>query len=181
MIMDRKQALLMKRMMQHYERPRVPNSVAEVEENYRAVRMVILIGCLDYAMMELKERLEERGQFVRLVKRNINNASRKVIDMHSDVLAIIRHGDKSAVRIFSEIRDANWWSIDEHVCFGDIDIAYSVVLALCRLIDACSKTISRRYHYEGIETLKYVSSMLSCVNAEDKHLDFVVDKSIVIK
>ena len=179
--MDRKQALLMKRMMRHYERPRVPNSVAEVEENYRAVRMVILIGCLDYAMMELKERLEESGKFVRLVKRNINNASRRVIDMHRDVLAIIRHGDSSAVRIFNDVRDANWWSIDEHVYFGDIDIAYSVVLALCRLIDACSKTISRRYHYEGIEMLKYISSMLGCVDAEDKHLDFVVDKSIVIK
>jgi hypothetical protein len=179
--MREEQALLIKRMIDNYDRPRNPHSESEVKQNYIAVRMITLIGCLDYAMIELRERLEERDLFVRGVKRNFNKANACVIDMHKEVCAMIHRSDGVATRIFSDLRDKNWWSIDEHISLGGIDGAYCVVMSLCRLIEACNASISKRYNYRSVDKLKHVKDMLSVIGAEDKNLDFIIDKAVVVR
>lgn len=179
--MNKDSYVLMRRMIAHNERPRMPRDERDRAENLRAVRMITLIGCLDYAMIELRERLEERDLFVRGVKRNFNKANACVIDMHKEVCAMIHRSDGVATRIFSDLRDKNWWSIDEHISLGGIDGAYCVVMSLCRLIEACNASISRRYNYRSVDKLKHVKDMLSVIGAEDKNLDFIIDKAVVVR
>lgn len=174
-------ALLMRRMMLHNERIRMPHDDKDRAENLRAVRMIILIGCLDYAMLELVSCLEEEGKYVRLIKRNVNRVSACVKDMHTEVYNLIKRADGVATRIFSELRDRNWWSIDEHVYLKDVEGAYSVIMSLCRLIESCNMTISSRYNYRSVDKLKYVRDMLSVLDVEDKNLDFIIDNAVVIK
>lgn len=177
----REQALLIKRMIDNYDRPRNPHSEREIKENYLAVRMITLIGCLDYAMIELRERLESEGKYIRVVKHNFNQASRCVEDMHKEVYGLIYREDCVAVRAYNDVRDKNWWSIDEHINLGGPEGAYNIVAALCRLITKCNDSISSRYNYRSVYKLKHVLDRLSVLNFEDKHLDFIIDKAVDIR
>lgn len=179
--MKREQVLLIKRMIDNYERPRNPHSEKELRENYIAVRMITLVGCLDYAMMSLRDSLEAAGRYVKDVKFNFNKASRCVDDMHREVYTLIYREDNVATRAYNDIRDKNWWSIDEHVVLGGIDGAYNIVMSLCRLIEACNNRISSRYNYRSVYKLKYVRDLLAVLDIDDRHMDFIIDKAVEIK
>lgn len=179
--MRREQALLIKRMIDNYDRPRHPHSEHEVKQNYIAVRMITLIGCLDYAMMTLRDSLDDAGMYVKNIKFNFNKASKCVDDMHREVYNLIYREDGVATRAFNDIRDKNWWSIDEHITLGGIDGAYNIVMSLCRLIEGCNERISSRYNYRSVYKLKHVKDLLSVLNVSDRHIDFIIDKAVVIK
>lgn len=179
--MDKERLLLVRRMMLHNERPRVPKDEKDRSENLRAVRMITLIGCLDYAMLSLRDELDDRGLFVRDVKRNFNRASDCVNAMHREVYELVTRANDVAGRIYSDLRDKNWWSIDEHISLGGVEGAYNIVMGLCRLISACNASISRRYNYRTVDKLKYVTDMLSVLGVEDKHLDFIIDKAVIVR
>lgn len=173
--------VLMRRMMAHNERPRVPRDERDRAENLRAVRMITLIGCLDYAMFDLMTSLEDEGKMVRVIKRNFNRAHECVKSMHREVYDLIYREDGVATRLYNDLRDKNWWSIDEHITLGGIDGAYCVVMALCRLIEACNASISRRYNYRSVDKLKHVKDLLSVLGVEDRNLDFIIDKAVVVR
>jgi hypothetical protein len=179
--MTNEQYVLMRRMMVHNERIRMPKDERDRAENLRAVRMITLIGCLDYAMLELTSCLEDEGRYVRVVKRNTNKACECVKCMHKEVHDLIHREDGVATRIFSDLRDKNWWSIDDHISIKGVEGAYSVVMSLCRLIEACNASISRRYNYRSVDKLKHVKDMLSVIGAEDKNLDFIIDKAVIVR
>ena len=179
--MDDRSRVLVTRMIAHNERMRMPKDEHDKAENLRAVRMITLIGCLDYAMLALRDELEERGMYVRGVKRNFNKASDYVNTMHKEVYDLVAGVNSVAGRLFSDLRDKNWWSIDEHISLGGIDGAYNIVMGLCRLITACNASISKRYSYRTVDRLPYVEDMLSVLGVEDKHLDFIIDKAVVVK
>lgn len=180
-VMNKDSYVLMRRMMAHNERLRMPKNEKDKIENLRAVRMVTLIGCLDYAMLELRERLEEAGMLIHIVKHNYNRASQCVTDMHKEVYNMIRRADGVATRLFSDLRDTNWWSIDEHVSLGGVEGAYCIVMSLCRLIEACNASISSRYNYRSVGKLKHVKDLLSVLDVEDKNLDFIIDKAVIVR
>ena len=173
--------MLVTRMILHNERMRMPKDEHDKDENLRAVRMITLIGCLDYAMLALRDELEARGMYVRGVKRNFNKASEYVNTMHKEVYDLVTGVNSIAGRLFSDLRDKNWWSIDEHISLGGIDGAYNIVMGLCRLITACNASISKRYNYRTVDRLKYVGDMLAVLGVEDKHLDFIIDKAVIVK
>lgn len=179
--MNKEQVILMRRMISHYERPRVPSRERDRIENLKAVRMITLIGCLDYAMLDLRSELELSGRFLRDVKRNFNRAAECVASMHAEVIELIKRDDGVATRIYNDLRDKNWWSIDEHVSLGGINGAFCVVMSLCRLIEACNASISRRYNYRSVDKLKHVKDLLSVLDVEDKNLDFIIDKAVVVR
>lgn len=181
MAMSNEQYVLIRRMMAHNERPRMPRDERDRAENLRAVRMITLIGCLDYAMLDLRSSLEAEGRFVRLAKRNFNRASACISGMHDEVMRLIRRDDGVAVRIYSDLRDKNWWSIDEHISCGGVAGAYCVVMSLCRLIEACNASISKRYNYRSVDKLKHVKDLLSVLDIEDKNLDFIIDKAVIVR
>lgn len=180
-MMNRDSYMLMRRMIAHNERVRMPRDERDKAENLRAVRMVTLIGCLDYAMLDLRERLDDAGVFMRIVKRNYNRAAECVADMHREVYDMIRRADGVATRLFSDLRDKNWWSIDEHVSLDGVEGAYCVIMSLCRLIEACHASISPRYNYRSIGKIKHVRDLLSVLDVEDKNLDVIIDKAVVIR
>ena len=179
--MTNEQYVLMRRMMMHNERVRMPKDEKDKAENLRAVRMITLIGCLDYAMLELISSLEYENKYVRIIKRNVNRASDCVRDMHNEVYSLINRDNGVATRIFSDLRDKNWWSIDDHIHLKGVDGAYSIVMSLCRLIEACNASISKRYNYRSVDKLSHVRDMLSVIGAEDKNLDFIIDKAVIVR
>lgn len=181
MAMSNEQYVLIRRMMAHNERPRMPRDERDRAENLRAVRMITLIGCLDYAMIELRDRLEDDGMFVRGIKRNYNMAADCVESMHKEVYDLIHRADGVATRIYNDLRDKNWWSIDEHISYGGVAGAYCVVMSLCRLIEACNASISKRYNYRSVDKLKHVKDLLSVLDIEDKNLDFIIDKAVIVR
>lgn len=180
-MIENKRDALVRRLIRHNERVRVPREERDKVENLIAVRMITLIGCLDYAMLDLASCLEAEGLFVRGVKRNINRASDLVKDLHQEVFDLIKAVDSNSTRLYSDLRDRNWWSIDEHVHHCGVDSAYSVVMALCRLISDCNSRISKRYSYRGVDKLKYVVDMVNTVTATDRNIDFIVDRAVVVK
>ena len=179
--MERDRALLVRRMVLHNERPRVPKVERDRVENLKAVRMLTLIGCLDYAMIDLADAVADKGLLVRDVKRNLNIAKDCVGAMHREVFELIRNTSDIAGRIFSDLRDNNWWSIDDHIKLGGVDGAYNIVVALCRLIEDCNRQISVRYNYRAAKKLKHVTDLISVLGVEDKHLDFIIDKAVIVR
>lgn len=179
--MERNRALLLRRMVLHNERPRLPKAERDRSENLKAVRMLTLIGCLDYALIGLVDSASDEGLLVRNVKRNLNKAKDCVGCMHREVFELIRNSSDVAGRIFSDLRDKNWWSIDDHVKLGGVEGAYNIVVSLCRLIDECNRQISVRYNYRTVKKVKYVADLISVLGVEDKHLDFIIDKAVIVR
>lgn len=171
-------SLLMRRMAWRNLQPRVPNKEADRINNSRAVRMLVLVGCLDYALMELSYRLELEGKFKHLAKKNINDCSRIVCHIHEDIYKNVLSASELARKTYNDVRDNGWASICEHVVMDSSEGAYNVCASLCRLICCYNERLNSRYCYREIDSIPHVLSLLSVLNIDDKGLDTLIDKSV---
>lgn len=181
--LNNKERLLIKRtawvnMNKNYDAPRTPK---DVEDNWTAVRVVVLVGCLNYAMIDLQESLEESGRFRHLIKRNFNNASRCVEAMHGELYKLINTDNTVAGRCYNELSDNGWYGISDNVKLSGLERSYNIVLSLSRLICHYHKKIRSRFWYPCVDKIGYVLSMLEPISETDYNLDFCVDKSVVIR
>ena len=160
---------------------RTPKTAQDVEDNWAAVRMITLVGCLDYAMIDLFDALVEEGRFKQIVKKNYNTANRLVMAMHDELFKLVNADSKDAGACYNVLVDKGWYAITENVSLYGVEKAYNIVVSLCRLIEQTNKKMRSKYWYRPVDNIGYIFSLLSVIKETDYNLDFCVDRSVVIR
>ena len=182
--MSLESATLVKRMAWRMMTPRDYDNPSELDirDNALAVRELVLIGVLDYVMIDFVESLEYRGLFKREVKKTTNRCCDVVRLLLDDIHTRILSGNDEARRRFYDLMDDGYSSLSASVLIeDDLERSYSMLCSLSRLILDINDKLRGRYDYKPIEGLRFVLRELGTLGICDKSIDFLVDKSIVTR
>ena len=176
-----KSATLVRRIIENQEKPRLPKSEQDRIDNDNAVKMITLVACLNYAMVDLGSDLEDAGLMKQNIKRNYNIAYRKVVDIHRAFDTMVSKVNKLAGKRYMYLMDKNDQAIHEHIYLQGVERSYNVVMALCRLINIYYNKIRGRYLYRPLVGIDYVMNMLNFPDIPKHDLDFIIDKAVSIE
>lgn len=149
------------------------------ELNDKAIRCILLVGVLDYALLDVIEACEREGIYRFRVKRDLNEASRVVMRSHGWLHTLIGSRSAEARREFDDMRDENWFRVSGELLDGSLSRSYSLAMSLCRLLDSLSRELIGSYSYFSTIKFRHLIDLLSCVCADDVHFDDEVD--LIIK
>lgn len=178
-----KEAQLIKRTAWHnaQDAVRTPKTAQDVEDNWTAVRMITLVGCLDYAMIDLLDALVEDGRYKQIVKKNYNSANKLVMSMHDELFRLVNADNKTAGACYNTLVDRGWYTIVDNVSLSGVERSYNIVVSLCRLIEQANKKMRSKYWYRPVDNIGHILDLLSVIKEKDYNLDFCIDKSVVIR
>ena len=176
-----KKAVLVRRIIEKQGEPRIPKTEQDRIDNNNAVKMITLVACLNYAMVDLGTDLEDAGLMKQNIKRNYNIAYRKVVDIHRAFDTMVSKVNKLAGKRYTYLMDKNDQAINEHICLQGLERSYNVVMALCRLINAYYDKIRGRYLYRPLVGIDYVMNMLNFPDIPKHDLDFIIDRAVSIE
>lgn len=173
---------LLKRMILHEPKLRVPDKASEVIDNNRAVKMIILCGCLDYAMIDLENDLRDAGVFRQQLKKNYNLANKLVINCHDIFFNLLANNEfAKAARQYNEHVDRTYENIENSMSLPPLESSYNKVLSLCRLALKYNDKLKGRYDCECIYRLANVPRLLQGIEVKDYNLDFLIESQISYK
>lgn len=173
---------LLRRMVLHEQKTRVPNTAKEEDDNKKAVKMIVLAGCLNYAMVDLEAELTDAGKFKHEVKKNFNLANKLVMHCHSVFCKMLASKDfPTALMQYLQHTDKTWDSICSSIYLESLEGAYNKVLALCRLTLKYNEMLRGRYDCYIVDKLSSLPKFLDGLCLEDYNLDFVVEQQISYK
>lgn len=169
-----------------YSRP----SERDIRDNSLAVRELVMIGILDYVMIDLEESLIREGLYRQGVKRVIKRCCGVVSSLHGDLYRRVLSLDDRARWGYNELRDRGYSSLCDQVSLevlgcdcslNGLERDCSLVCALCRLILGLNDRLRGRYDYRPIEGLGLVLREVGSLGFGDRSLDCLVDKAIVTR
>lgn len=160
-----------------YSRP----TERDIRDNSLAVRELVMIGILDYVMIDLEESLIREGLYRQGVKRVVKRCCGVVSSLHDDLYRRVLSLDDRARWGYNELRDRGYSSLCDRVYLEGLERDCSLVCALCRLILGLNDRLRGRYDYRPIEGLGLVLREVGSLGFGDRSLDFLVDKSIVTR
>ena len=172
-------ALLVKRYAWRMMLPREDKpSASDVRDNLRAVRELVMIGVLDYVMLDLESSLTDAGLYRQGVKKTIRRCCDVVRSLHDTLYKRILSQSDEARRHYSRLRDDGYFSLRDHVVVNGIETYVSEVRSLCRLILSLNDSLRGRYDYRPIDDLALVLREVGELGYDDANIDFLVDYSI---
>ena len=154
----------------------------EKKEIYAGCTMVTLLASLDLFIYDLIEALEAKNKYRFAVKKNVNKARDLILNAHTIFYKCIWSVYKDCSD-YNNRMDEYYSAIDE--CIGlrgegeEIERAYSIVVALCRLQSKYRKMMTSHTYQPSIEVEK-IPSMLECIGAVDRQLDNIIENKIKI-
>ena len=152
----------------------------ESEQNKEAVRMLTLIATLDYFIYDLIEALEDNGKYRFAIKKNVNKARDLILNAHNTFYKRIWSGYQDCTD-YNNKMDDYYKAINE--CIGlhgegeEIERAYSIVVAMCRLQGKYRRMMTAHTYQPSIEVEKR-PAMLKCIGAVDRELDNIIERKI---
>ena len=109
-----------------------------------AVRMLTLVGCLNYAMLDLESELTASGLFHHETKRRYTQAQTLVSQAHGVAWSMLRKIDDRAARQYNDKTDEAYRTISGCILLEAPQRSYNIVLSLCRIISSLNGRISGR-------------------------------------
>ena len=120
-----------------------------------AVRMLTLVGCLNYAM------------FHHETKRRYTQARTLVAQAHGIAWSMLRKIDDRAARQYNDKTDEAYRCISDCILLEAPQRSYNIVLSLCRIISSLNGRISGRYDFNPAKPLVRIPALLECTGIED--------------
>ena len=120
-----------------------------------AVRMLTLVGCLNYAMLDLESELTAPGLF------------------H------LRKIDDRAARQYNDKTDEAYRTISGCILLEAPQRSYNIVLSLCRIISSLNGRISGRYDFNPAKPLVRIPALLECIGIEDCKIDGIIELNLI--
>ena len=118
-----------------------------------AVRMLTLVGCLNYAMLDLESELTASGLFRHETKRRYTQARTLVAQAHGIAWSMLRKIDDRAARQYNDKTDEAYRTISGCILLEAPQRSYNIVLSLCRIISSLNGRISGRYDFNPAKPL----------------------------
>lgn len=152
----------------------------EQREIFAGCTMVTLLAALDYFIYDLIEALEDNGKYRFAIKKNVNKARDLILNAHNTFY-------KRIWSVYQDCTDYNnkmddyYKAINE--CIGlhgegeEIERAYSIVVAMCRLQGKYRSMMTAHTYQPSIEVEK-IPAMLKCIGAVDRKLDNIIERKI---
>ena len=174
-----RQAMLMKhtawmntRLIERGPRPEVVRYVP------LAVRMLTLVGCLNYAMLDLESELTASGLFRHETKRRYTQARTLVAQAHGIAWSMLRKIDDRAARQYNDKTDEAYRTISGCILLEAPQRSYNIVLSLCRIISSLNGRISGRYDFNPAKPLVRIRELLVCTGIVDYRIDEIIELNL---
>lgn len=172
------QKLLLRRMALHDQLQRMNCTTPRPEdEKYipDAVRMLLYVACLNYAMLDLETALVDTGRLRLLTKHRFNQAQRLVAGTHGTAYDMLQRAAPIAARQYNDRMDVMYHTIKDCVLLSEPEHSYNVVVALCRLVSQLNERLTGRYDFAPARPLARIPSLLDCIGISDHRLDNIIE------
>lgn len=143
-----------------------------------AVRMLTLVGCLNYAMLDLESELTASGLFRHETKRRYTQARTLVAQAHGIAWSMLRKIDDRAARQYNDKTDEAYRTISGCILLEAPQRSYNIVLSLCRIISSLNGRISGRYDFNPAKPLVRILALLECTGIEDYRIDEIIELNL---
>lgn len=143
-----------------------------------AVRMLTLVGCLNYAMLDLESELTASGLFHHETKRRYTQAQTLVSQAHGIAWSMLRKIDDRAARQYNDKTDEAYRTISGCILLEAPQRSYNIVLSLCRIISSLNGRISGRYDFNPVKPLVRIPALLECTGIEDCKIDGIIELNL---
>lgn len=143
-----------------------------------AVRMLTLVGCLNYAMLDLESELTASGLFHHETKRRYTQAQTLVTQAHGIAWSMLRKIDDRAARQYNDKTDEAYRTISGCILLEAPQRSYNIVLSLCRIISSLNGRISGRYVFNPAKPLVRIPALLECIGIEDYRIDEIIELNL---
>ena len=143
-----------------------------------AVRMLTLVGCLNYAMLDLESELTASGLFRHETKRRYTQARTLVAQAHGIAWSMLRKIDDRAARQYNDKTDEAYRTISGCILLEAPQRSYNIVLSLCRIISSLNGRISGRYDFNPAKPRVRIPALLECTGIEDYRIDEIIELNL---
>lgn len=143
-----------------------------------AVRMLTLVGCLNYAMLDLESELTASGLFHHETKRRYTQAQTLVAQAHGIAWSMLRKIDDRTARQYNDKTDEAYRTISGCILLEAPQRSYNIVLSLCRIIGSLNGRISGRYDFNPAKPLVRIPDLLECTGIEDCKIDGIIELNL---
>ena len=143
-----------------------------------AVRMLTLVGCLNYAMLDLESELTASGLFHHETKRRYTQAQTLVAQAHGIAWSMLRKIDDRTARQYNDKTDEAYRTISGCILLEAPQRSYNVVLSLCRISGSLNGRISGRYDFNPAKPLVRIPDLLECTGIEDCKIDGIIELNL---
>ena len=144
-----------------------------------AVRMLTLVGCLNYAMLDLESELTASGLFRHETKCRYTQARTLVAQAHGIAWSMLRKIDARAARQYNAKTDEADRGISDCILLEAPQRSYNIVLSLCRIISSLNGRISGRYNFNPAKPLVRIPALLECIGIEDCKIDGIIELNLI--
>ena len=144
-----------------------------------AVRMLTLVGCLNYAMLDLESELTASGLFHHETKRRYTQAQTLVSQAHGIAWSMLRKIDDRAARQYNDKTDEAYRTISGCILLEAPQRSYNIVLSLCRIISSLNGRISGRYDFNPAKPPVRIPALLECIGIEDCKIDGIIELNLI--
>ena len=143
-----------------------------------AVRMLTLVGCLNFAILDLESELTASGLFRQETKSRYTQAQTLVLQAHGIAWSMLRKIDDRAARQYNDKTDEAYRTISGCILLEAPQRSYNIVLSLCRIISSLNGRISGRYDFNPDKPLVRIPALLECTGIEDCKIDGIIELNL---
>lgn len=153
-------------------------SVADTKYVPIAVRMLTMVACMGYAVIDLETALADAGKLRHQAKLRMGQIRHMTEYAHGTAFNMLHSINPAASRQYNDQLDWMYGRISACILLPEPEKSYNIVVSLCRLIEKYNSQISSRYDFNPAKPLYKVPALIACANITDYKLDNVIEMNI---
>lgn len=143
-----------------------------------AVRMLTMVACMGYAVIDLETALADAGKLRHQVKLRMGQIRHMTEYAHGTAFNMLHSINPAASRQYNDQLDWMYGRISACILLPEPEKSYNIVVSLCRLIEKYNSQTSSRYDFNPAKPLYKVPALIACANITDYKLDNVIEMNI---
>ena len=161
----------------HLDEPPTP---AEIRQYKKASEELLLyFAVLDIAITNVTEELQAVGLYRHAIKRNMNEIEDIVLKSFNALYKKVQVVEAFRMRqSYDNAMIQLYDAIDENILIEAPDRSFSIVCALCRLINKHNDSMGRFFIVEAWPIRAVEKKLQRFKGVTDKHIDFIIDRTL---
>lgn len=139
-----------------------------------AVRMLTMVACMGYAVLDLEAALADAGKLRHQVKLRMGQIRHMTEYAHGTAFNMLHSVNPAASRQYNDKTDEAYRTISGCILLEAPQRSYNIVLSLCRIIGSLNGRISGRYDFNPAKPLVRIPDLLECTGIEDCKIDGII-------
>ena len=140
-----------------------------------AVRMLTMVACMGYAVLDLEAALADAGKLRHQVKLRMSQIRHMTEYAHGTAFNMLHSVNPAASRQYNDELDRMYGRISTCILLPEPEKSYNIVVSLCRLIEKYNGRISGRYDFAPAKPLYRIPALIACADITDYKLDNIIE------